>query len=248
MARHVRRSRRSAAGHAAGRDRGLDTGPAPTPSVPTPESSASPSSKEPTSTTSGPPRRLPDTDGLQPRTRPEDFRITSRDPDFDLYDNAGRDADQIHAARHHLATRHDLKRWARRDAQPFRAAHPLPDGPWPDPDLGPYLDALSAAQTPAEIDAVTDHVLDAAEPALRALSDYLVAAARWKRENRDAAKGSPSHLLMTAASRALSVLALADEAGTNRLRAAYDPAPTPTTPTAAGLPPTPPPPGAGPRR
>ncbi|GHE77330.1 hypothetical protein GCM10018771_69380 [Streptomyces cellulosae] len=89
-----------------------------------------------------------------PRTRPKDFRITPRDPDFDLYDNVGRDADQIHAARYNLTTRSDLKRWARRDAEPFRKAHPLPDQPWPAP----------------------------------------------RRENRDAAKGSPSSLLMTAAS------------------------------------------------
>ncbi|MYQ30088.1 hypothetical protein GTW65_03265 [Streptomyces sp. SID4956] len=177
-----------------------------------------------------------------------------RDPDFELYDNVGRDADQIQAARYNLATRGDLKRWAQRDAQPFRAAHPLPDQPWPAPDLTPYLDALAAAQTPAEIDAVTDHVLDAAEPALRALSDYLVAAARWKQENRDAAKGSPSHLLMTAASRALSALALADEAGLNRLRAAYAPAPAPTASAdasrgaTASLPPAPPSTGPGPRR
>ncbi|WP_234312643.1 hypothetical protein [Streptomyces sp. NRRL F-5065] len=190
----------------------------------------------------------------QPRTRPKDFRITPRDPDFDLYDNVGRDADQIHAARYNLATRSDLKRWARRDAEPFRKAHPLPDQPWPTPDLTPYLDALAAAQTPAEIEAVTDHVLDAAEPALRAVSDYLVAAARWRRENRDAAKGSPSSLLMTAASRALSVLAIVDEAGLSRLRAAYDPAPTPTASASAepgaamGLPPAPPAPGNAPHR
>ncbi|MFF8779515.1 hypothetical protein ACF07W_19810 [Streptomyces sp. NPDC015140] len=175
-----------------------------------------------------------------------------RDPDFELYDNVGRDADQIHAARHNLATRGDLKRWARRDAESFLAAHPLPDQPWPAPDLTPYLDALSAAQAPAEVDAVTDHVLDAAEPALRALSDYLVAAARWEQENRGAAKGSPSNLLMTAASRALSVLALADEAGLNRLRAAYDPAPTTPTGLQAGAvaspPPSPPSPGTAPRR
>ncbi|CAL9367704.1 hypothetical protein [Streptomyces sp. enrichment culture] len=189
-----------------------------------------------------------------PLQAPKGFRITSRDPDFDLYDNVGRDADQIHAARYNLATRGDLKRWARRDAQPFRAAHPLLDQPWPTPDLTPYLDALSAAQTPAEIDTVTDHILDAAKPALHTLSDYLVAAARWKQENRDAAKGSPSHLLMTAASRALSVLALADEAGMNRLRATYDPTPTPAPPTnpqqrtTANVPPSPPSPGTGPRR
>ncbi|MFD4786507.1 hypothetical protein ACFWN1_05390 [Streptomyces sp. NPDC058459] len=181
-----------------------------------------------------------------------DYRTPLRDPDFELYDNVGRDADQIHAARYNLAIHRDLKRWARRDAEPFLAAHPLPDQPWPAPDLTPYLDALPAAQTPTEIDTVTDHVLDAAEPALRALSDYLVAAARWKQENRGAAKGSPSNLLMTAASRTLSVTALADEASLNRLRATYDPAPTtPTDPqrgAVASPPPSPPSPGTVPRR
>ncbi|WP_406149432.1 hypothetical protein [Streptomyces anulatus] len=59
---------------------------------------------------------------------------------------------------------------------------------------------------------------------------------------------------MTAASRALSALAFADEAGLRRLRAAYDPAPSSTpsssshpggiTPRAA--PPPPPPPGSAP--
>lgn len=196
------------------------------------------------------PRRRP-RQPLTPSRLPKDSRITPRDPDFDLYDNAGRDADQIHAARYNLSTRGDLRRWARRDAEPFRDAHPLPDQPWPAPDLTPYLDALAAAQTPAEIEAVTDHILNAAEPALRAVSDYLVAAARWQHENRDAAQGSPSNLLMTAASRALSVLALADEAGLTRLRAAYDSPPTTTASTplgaAGGLPPAPPP-GTAPRR
>ncbi|MFJ9979326.1 hypothetical protein [Streptomyces cyaneofuscatus] len=143
-----------------------------------------------------------------------------------------------------------MKRWARRDAEPFRKAHPLPEGPWREPDFTPYLDALAAAQTPAEIEAVTERVLDAAEPTIRALSDYLVAAARWQNQNRDAAPGSPANLLMTAASRALSALALADEAGLGRLRAAYDPAPDSTPPTSpqpgATAAPPPVPPSAGP--
>ncbi|MFE0720840.1 hypothetical protein ACFW4L_25410 [Streptomyces sp. NPDC058832] len=57
---------------------------------------------------------------------------------------------------------------------------------------------------------------------------------------------------MTAASRALSVLALADEAGLNRLRAAYDPAPTASADASYGatasLPPAPPSTGPAPRR
>lgn len=163
-------------------------------------------------------------------------------PDFELYDNVGRDADQIAAARYGIATRGDLLRWAKRDAKPFLAEHPLPDTSLPSPDLAPYLAALAAAQTPAEVSAVTQHLLDAAEPVLRAVSDYLFAAAQWRGQHRGAAKGSPPKLLMEAASRSLSVAALADEADLRTLRAAYDPAPPPVRPARAstGLPPAPP--------
>lgn len=73
------------------------------------------------------------------------------------------------------------------------------------------------------------------------MSDYLLAASRWRGQNRDAELGSPPKMLMTAASRSLSVLALADEADLAALRAEYDPAPTPDTPQAErSLPPAPP--------
>ncbi|MFB4420722.1 hypothetical protein C5F59_006470 [Streptomyces sp. QL37] len=164
-----------------------------------------------------------------------------QNPDFELYDNVGRDAEQIAAARYGIATRGDLLRWARRDAKPFLAKHPLPDKPVPSPDLAPYLAALAAAQSPAEVSAVTQHLLDAAEPALRAVSKYLYAAAQWRGQHRGAAKGSPPKLLMEAASRSLSVAALADQADLTTLRATYDPAPAPDrAPTATGLPPRPP--------
>ncbi|MGW2650818.1 hypothetical protein ACWC2T_39540 [Streptomyces sp. NPDC001393] len=165
-------------------------------------------------------------------------------PDFELYDNVGRDADQITAARYGIATRDDLLRWAKRDAEPFLAQHPLPKQDLPSPDLRPYLDALAAAETPAQASAVTRHLLDAAEPVLQAVSDYLVAAARWRGQNRGAEPGSPPKMLMAAASRSLSVLAIADQADLAALRAAYDPAPTPPAPphrpTGPGLPPAPP--------
>lgn len=167
-------------------------------------------------------------------------------PDFELYDNIGRDAEQIAAARYGIATRGDLLRWARRDAEPFLSEHPLPDEPLPTPDLTPYLTALTAARTPAEASAVTRHFLDAAEPVLRAVSDYLLAAGQWRGQNRDAKPESPPKMLMTAASRSLSVLGLADEADLAVLRAEYDPAPTPGTPphgrshAAPTPPPTPP--------
>ncbi|MCC2275561.1 hypothetical protein LKL35_09015 [Streptomyces sp. ET3-23] len=165
-------------------------------------------------------------------------------PDFELYDNIGRDADQIAAARYGIATRGDLLRWAKRDAEPFLAQHPLPEQKLPGPDLRPYLDALAAAETPAQASAVTRHLLDAAEPVLQAVSDYLVAAARWRGQNRGAELGSPPKMLMAAASRSLSVLAIAHQADLAILRAAYDPAPAPPPPpqgrTGPGFPPAPP--------
>ncbi|ALO96700.1 hypothetical protein SHL15_5636 [Streptomyces hygroscopicus subsp. limoneus] len=166
------------------------------------------------------------------------------DPDFELYDNVGRDADQI-AAAYGIATDRDLLRWARRDAEPFLAEHPLPDTPLPGPDLAPYRDALAAAETPAQASAVTQHLLDAAEPVLQAISDYLLSAARWRGQNRGAEPHSPPKMLMTAASRSLDVLALAHRADLAILRAAYDRAPAPkargndATSTVA-LPPAPP--------
>ncbi|MFF2941313.1 hypothetical protein ACFVSQ_15875 [Streptomyces niveus] len=158
----------------------------------------------------------------------------------------GRDAEQIAAARYGIATRGDLLRWARRDAESFLSEHPLPDEPLPTPDLTPYLTALAEAQRPAEASAVTRHLLDAAEPVLRAVSDYLLAAAQWRGQNRGAKLDSPPKMLMTAAGHSLSVLGLADAADLAALRAAYDPAPSPDTPAhdrpraASDLPPAPP--------
>lgn len=164
-----------------------------------------------------------------------------RDPDFELYDNVGRDGDQIAAARYGIATDNDLLRWAKRDAEDFLARHPLPEQDLPSPDLTPYLDALAAAETPAQASAVTQHLLDAAHPLLHAISDYLVAAARWRGQNRGAEPGSPPETLMTAASHSLSVLAFAYQADLALLRAEYDPAPAPPQgPKAPGLPPSPP--------
>ncbi|MFB7325157.1 hypothetical protein [Streptomyces sp. NPDC056190] len=160
-------------------------------------------------------------------------------PDFELYNNVGRDGDQIAAARYGIATRDDLLRWAKRDAEPFPANHPLPDEPLPSPDLAPFLDALAAAETPAEVSTVTQRFLDAADPVLRAVSDYLFAAAQWRGQYRGAAKGSPPKLLMEAASRSLSVSAIADEADLMALRAEYDPAPAPLKAPAPGRPQTP---------
>ncbi|MFP8887614.1 hypothetical protein [Streptomyces mangrovi] len=144
-------------------------------------------------------------------------------------------------------------RWARRDAEPFLARHPLPTEPLPVPGPAPYFAALAAAETSAEVSAVTQRFLDAAQSALSAVSDLLVAIARWGDRHRFTEQGSAPKLLMEAASRSLSVPAIADEADLKTLRAEYDPAPTspaesrserPQVPSA--LPPSPPPAPRGP--
>ncbi|MEV0265727.1 hypothetical protein AB0I49_30925 [Streptomyces sp. NPDC050617] len=98
-------------------------------------------------------------------------------PDFEQYDNADRTSEQIAAAHFGIATRDDLLRRARRDAAPFLAEHALPTEPLPASDTAPCRAALAAARTPAEVSAVTQHLLHAAQPALAAVSDLLVAIA-----------------------------------------------------------------------
>lgn len=169
-------------------------------------------------------------------------------PDFELYDNVGRTSEQIAAAHFGIATRDDLMRWAHRDAEPFLDEHPLPSDLMAAPETAPYLAALAAARTPAEVSAVTQHLLEAATPGLSAVSDILVAIARWGDRNRDE---TPRKMLLEAASRSLSVLALADEADLAVLRDEYDPAPrapskAPPVPSPAPL--VPPPAGPMPRR
>ncbi|NEB88991.1 hypothetical protein G3I43_33225 [Streptomyces anulatus] len=91
--------------------------------------------------------------------------------------------------------------------------------------------------------AVTQHLLDAVFPTVREISHLLVDIARWGGHHRSAPPNSPPKMLMTAASRCLDALALADRADIRVLRDEYDPAPkvpqsgTESTP---GLPPSPP--------
>ncbi|WP_051808816.1 hypothetical protein [Streptomyces sp. NRRL S-378] len=72
-----------------------------------------------------------------------------------------------------------LHRYARRDAEPFLAAHLLPDEPLPLPDLTPYLTALAMAETPAEVSAVTRRLVEATTPVLDHIAGHFVAIALW---------------------------------------------------------------------
>ncbi|MFB7405360.1 hypothetical protein ACFCZR_34765, partial [Streptomyces rubiginosohelvolus] len=160
-------------------------------------------------------------------------------PDFELYDNIDRTPDQVAAASAVTATRYDLRRWSLRDAEEFLARHPLPSAPLPRLDPGPYVAALAAAEKPAEVSAVTQHLLDAVYPTVRELSNLLLGIARWEGRHRSAAPDSAPKMLMSAASRCLDALALADQADMRVLRDEYDPAPQPPPPRpqpAQGLP------------
>ncbi|MEU6148055.1 hypothetical protein ABZ848_47940 [Streptomyces sp. NPDC047081] len=172
-------------------------------------------------------------------------------PDFELYDNVGRTAEQIRAYHTRSATKQDLHRWAERDVEDFRTQHPLAPEPFPAPDLSPYRTALDAAETPAEFSTVLNALLDAVEPFLSEVIDHLAATAQWKGRNRGAEPGSPPWLLRGAASSIASGLAMASEADLNILRTHYDPpldlaALPKRTPTPPDTPPAPPGPQPGP--
>ncbi|MFF6772778.1 hypothetical protein ACFY8W_04355 [Streptomyces sp. NPDC012637] len=77
-----------------------------------------------------------------------------------------------------------LHRHARRDAEPFLAAHPLPDEPLPLPDLTPYLTALAEAETPAEVSAVTRRLVETTTPVLDHIAGHFVAVALWAGHER----------------------------------------------------------------
>ncbi|MFE0772189.1 hypothetical protein [Streptomyces sp. NPDC058861] len=161
-------------------------------------------------------------------------------PDFEMYDNVGRASGQITAAHSLTATDNDLLRWARRDAARSLVEHPLPGQPLPAPDPAPYLAALDAAKTPAEVSAVTQNLLDAAEPVMETVSNLLQAIAQWEKRHRGAEPGTPPRMLMSAASQVLVPLSLAHRADLAALRTEYDPPPTPPPKGAPRLPPAPP--------
>ncbi|MFF7337354.1 hypothetical protein ACFZAT_08420 [Streptomyces sp. NPDC008163] len=161
-------------------------------------------------------------------------------PDFELYDNIDRTPEQVAAARFGMATLDDLRRWSRRDAKVFLAQHPLPGAPLPELDPRPYVAALAAAKTPAEVSAVTQHLLDAVYPTVREVSNLFAEIARWGGRHQDAAPDSPPKMLMSAASRCLDALTLADQADIRVLREEYDPVSKPALPSTASAPGLPP--------
>ncbi|MCP3821401.1 hypothetical protein NLX86_25885 [Streptomyces sp. A3M-1-3] len=115
-----------------------------------------------------------------------------------------------------------LHRYARRDAEPFLAKHSLPDQPLPLPDLTPYLTALAAAETPAEVSAITDRLVGATAPLLDHIAGHFVATALWAGHEHSHTPQSV-RLLRDAAHSVRSALIHVAQADLENLRAHYAP-------------------------
>jgi hypothetical protein len=145
----------------------------------------------------------------------------------------------------------DLYRLARRDAAPFLAGHPLPDQPLALPDLTPYLQALPDARTPAEVSAITHHLVDATAPVLDHIAAHFVTLALWAgTEHRHTPQSV--RLLREAAQTIRTALVKVAEADLENLRAHYTPPAAGPEHPGAGAPSSTataaPAPSAGPRR
>ncbi|MCF3178713.1 hypothetical protein IPZ70_01935 [Streptomyces polychromogenes] len=193
----------------------------------------------------------PSTTSTSKTTGPRNVRApnpkaSALNPGFELYDNTGRDAEQIHSHATGSATTADLDRWARRDAAGLLARHRFPEPPLDAPDLRPYLKALDEAATPVEAAVITSAVLNASEAFVGALSDYLLAAGHRYQHNERSSAGSPRTAAWRAASGLLASLGEAARAVEITLRQEYD---TPARPGShpGQQPPAPPPnPASGP--
>ncbi|MFD8550161.1 hypothetical protein ACFV08_00830 [Streptomyces fradiae] len=135
-----------------------------------------------------------------------------------------------------------LRGCARRDAEAFLAEHPLPQEPLPLPGLTPFLSALAAAETPAEVSAITHHLARITEPVLDHIARHIVGIALWRgQEHRHTPQAQ--RLLREAAQSIRTAMVTVAEADLENLRAEYAPVPAP--PSAArkptpSLPPAPP--------
>lgn len=129
----------------------------------------------------------------------------------------------------------DLYRMARRDAETFLANHPLPDQPTPLPDLTPYLQALPAAKTPAEVSAITHQLVADTAPVLDHIASHFIAVALWAgTEHRHTPQSV--RLLREAALSIRTAMAKVAQADLENLRAHYAPTTANAEPTRATAP------------
>ncbi|MFE6457769.1 hypothetical protein ACFVP0_09950 [Streptomyces cinereoruber] len=113
-----------------------------------------------------------------------------------------------------------LHQYARRDAETFLAAHPLPQDPLPLPDLTPFLTALSAAETPAEVSVITRHLAGATAPLLDHIAGHIIGVALWAGQEHQHTPRA-RRLLREAARDIRTALVKVAEADLENLRAQY---------------------------
>ncbi|MFH9957438.1 hypothetical protein ACH4OX_24945 [Streptomyces roseolus] len=146
-----------------------------------------------------------------------------------------------------------LRRFARRDAAAFLAEHPLPQEPLPLPVLTPFLSALGAAETPAEVSAITHRLAGITAPVLDHIARHIVGVALWRGQDH---RHTPQaqRLLREAARSIRTAMEKVAEADLENLRAEYAPVPAPPsaarkpTPSLPPAPPSSPRPGTSPSR
>ncbi|MGQ4484490.1 hypothetical protein ACN6LM_003789 [Streptomyces sp. SAS_281] len=139
-----------------------------------------------------------------------------------------------------------LRGYARRDAAAFLAEHPLPQEPLPLPVLTPFLSALGAAETPAEVSAITHHLAGITAPVLDHIARHIVGVALWRGQDH---RHTPQaqRLLREAAQSIRTAMEKVAEADLENLRAEYAPAPAPPSAARKPTPPLPPAPPSSPR-
>jgi hypothetical protein len=102
--------------------------------------------------------------------------------DFELYDNAGRTTDQIHAYNSNSPTEDDLHRWGATSARPLIDAGGLPPA---GQGIARWTELLHQAGSPGEFHGIARAVLSHDDGAVARLHQFLEAAANWYDERGD---------------------------------------------------------------
>ncbi|MFJ9033631.1 hypothetical protein ACIRQP_35035 [Streptomyces sp. NPDC102274] len=157
-------------------------------------------------------------------------------PDFDLYDNAGRTTEQSHAYNTNSPTSDDLHRWAAHDAQEFTDSLAMAAA---GQSITAWTDQIPNARSAAEFQAVTEAVLSHEHGALGALHQFLESAAEWCDRNEE------PDIARRYRARASRLAELGDQLaylGEDHLAHTYSPtsAAAPTAPTSTACAPPPP--------
>ncbi|WP_069461991.1 hypothetical protein, partial [Actinacidiphila rubida] len=103
-------------------------------------------------------------------------------PDFEVYDNAGRTTEQIHAYNIGSPTADDLCRWDAAAAKPLIDAAGLPPS---GRGITGWTDLLGRAGTESEFHGIASAVLESDDGAVARLHQFLESLANWYDERGD---------------------------------------------------------------